>query len=984
MSSAAVLSVTVKRLEGFDESIQQQLLEAGDSQYILQIQVDEQTKATTRKSLLDGYEWNESFKFKDVRNTDVVVLMLYSVTGLKVVGSAKVNVSTLGFGRPVEMGSALMRKQEYICSILMAFQYGSEIDSGGDSGGSSSKSGKRSLLQESVERALSRPQVVVPSGPDLHVASPAGLPNVYDMMQLPDVLSNRRLTYEELDQLIEEDPSLGWAYHCRALLQVEEGHVQIAMQDLTTTLQLEASPLAYYNRALLHSAVLGAHTCALRDLDEAIRISPNQSLFYNTRGVLKANRLVDWDGALEDLDRALQLDPANSNAYHNRGALKLHQLKSPEAARADLEKAMELQPNDAFILHDWGIYLQLTGRVDEAVAAFGRALSLNPTIAACCHRLSLAKLQSNDHHGALNAYTELLRLKPDDHVALTNRGLLLMNYAQDIQDYVEAEQDLSQAIEAAPSTKSSLDVLQARAYLRAVHLGDTSGALDDLDEALEVSPNSIAFNNRAMVYMSMEQYDKAITDLNEAINLDPREGKFYFNRAMIKEKWNDTAGALEDFGQALRRSPTADWFVQRGSLSLNRNDEVGALQDFEMAHELEPTNLEALLACAPLKLKYQNSSVALAMCNAAVELAPQKAACYATRGSVYLSLGQMAQAHSDFNTAIGLQPDYARAYIGRSMVKRRTHPDPSEALQDLHLAVQHSPKDPFPFAARALMWSQLGQDQSALRDLNHAVFLDPGCFRTLANRGKVKEALGDADGALQDYSESLRLNRKYAKAFVLRALLKRRALGDLQGAMDDLNRAVAADKNCVTAYVNRALLRAECFRDVPAALVDLDHVLSVDRACDVAYFNRANLRAAMDPAGALTDYNHAIGLNPSEPLYYMNRGNLKVERLADPGGARADYDQALTLAPDNVDVVANRGLLLLEMGDGSAACRDFDVVLLRNPADVQAYINRGMARLTLLQDSDGARRDFQQALQLEPQNRLARHNLDTLATRARE
>lgn len=42
---------------------------------------------------------------------------------------------------------------------------------------------------------------------------------------------------------------------------------------------------------------------------------------------------------------------------------------------------MELQPNDAFILHDWGIYLQLTGRVDEAVAAFGRALSLNPTIA---------------------------------------------------------------------------------------------------------------------------------------------------------------------------------------------------------------------------------------------------------------------------------------------------------------------------------------------------------------------------------------------------------------------------------------------------------------------------------------------------------------------------------------------------------------------------------------------------------------------------
>jgi len=625
---------------------------------------------------------------------------------------------------------------------------------------------------------------------------------------------------------------------------------------------------------------------------------------------------------------------------------------------------------------DWGIFLQLTGRVDEALEAFGRALALNPTIAVCCHRLSLAKLQSNDHHGALHAYTELLRVRLDDHVALTNRGLLLMN--QDIQDYIEAEQDLSQAIDAAPSTKSSLDVLQARAYLRAVHLGDTSGALDDLDEALEAGPNSIAYNNRAQVYTSMEQYDKAINDLNEAINLDPREGKFYFNRAVIKEKWNDLAGALEDYGQALKRSPNADWYVQRGALYLNLNNELSGLHDFEMAHELEPTNLEALLATAPLKLRYQNPNVALAMCNAAVELAPQRAACYTTRGAVYLSLGQTAQAHADYTMAINLQPDYARAYIGRSMVKRRTHPDPTEALKDLHLAVQHQPKDPFPFAARALLWSQLGQDQAALCDLNHAVFLDPGCFRTLANRGKVKEALGDVEGALQDYTEALQLNRSYAKGYVLRGLLKKRSFQDLQGAMDDFDRAIAVDPNCVTAYVNRSVLRGEDFRDVPGALEDLDFVLALDRASDVAYFDRANLRAAMDPNGALTDYNHAIGLNPNEPLYFLNRANLKAERLADPAGARADYDQALALAPDNLDVVANRALLLLEMGDGPGACRDFDVVLTRSPADVQAHINRGVVRMTLLRDHEAARRDFEQALRLEPNSTIAKHNLEIL------
>lgn len=50
------------------------LLGGPPGQYIVQIQVEEQTRATTRKALVDGYEWNETFKFKDVRNTDVMVL----------------------------------------------------------------------------------------------------------------------------------------------------------------------------------------------------------------------------------------------------------------------------------------------------------------------------------------------------------------------------------------------------------------------------------------------------------------------------------------------------------------------------------------------------------------------------------------------------------------------------------------------------------------------------------------------------------------------------------------------------------------------------------------------------------------------------------------------------------------------------------------------------------------------------------------------
>ena len=55
------------------------------------------------------------------------------------------------------------------------------------------------------------------------------------------------------------------------------------------------------------------------------------------------------------------------------------------------------------------------------------------------------------------------------------------------------------------------------------------------------------------------QLGEAMKDLEEAINMDPRQPLFYLNRALIKEKWNDLSGAKEDYSKALQRSPNSDW-----------------------------------------------------------------------------------------------------------------------------------------------------------------------------------------------------------------------------------------------------------------------------------------------------------------------------------------------------------------------------------------------------------------------------------------
>ena len=63
-----------------------------------------------------------------------------------------------------------------------------------------------------------------------------------------------------------------------------------------------------------------------------------------------------------------------------------------------------------------------------------------------------------------------------------------------------------------------------------------------------------------------------------------------------------------------------------------------------------------------------------------------------------------------------------------------------------------------------------------------------------------------ADGALQDYTEAIRLRPDYFKAFYNRGLT-RTAKGDLEGALEDLDEAIRLEPNDSDAYDSRAIAR---------------------------------------------------------------------------------------------------------------------------------------------------------------------------------
>lgn len=89
-----------------------------------------------------------------------------------------------------------------------------------------------------------------------------------------------------------------------------------------------------------------------------------------------------------------------------------------------------------------------------------------------------------------------------------------------------------------------------------------------------VSPESIStaenLSQQAQAKAEILDYRGAITDLNKAIQLNPNEADFYYQRGVILGKLSDRQSAVQDFDDAILRDPNHAWaYLHRGGMSLD-------------------------------------------------------------------------------------------------------------------------------------------------------------------------------------------------------------------------------------------------------------------------------------------------------------------------------------------------------------------------------------------------------------------------------
>ncbi len=321
---------------------------------------------------------------------------------------------------------------------------------------------------------------------------------------------------------------------------------------------------------------------------------------------------------------------------------------------------------------------------DKALAALAEAVENDPSLVEAYLMLARLNLLPGGEKAAVTeATTKAIELLKDDPVE-QSAALVLRALTQDDNDARLA--DLNAAAEADPN---NIEAFQARAALR-LQMNDVENAIADLEKVLLKDPTNQAvagtavqklvdlnrvddamalitkmlaakpsegmYRMRAILYRSEQKFDEALSDLNKAIAIQPKDPMTLLQRAELALDRDDVKAAKNDFRAALQAAPqiinAEATIALRSRIALQENRLADAINDAQLLLDARPGDLFRRLRLATLYSLDNRPRKAIDLYTSALQEDPKNAAVLRSRGDALLSVGDHSAAVDDYENAI--------------------------------------------------------------------------------------------------------------------------------------------------------------------------------------------------------------------------------------------------------------------------------------------------------------------------------------------
>jgi len=300
-------------------------------------------------------------------------------------------------------------------------------------------------------------------------------------------------------------------------------------------------------------------------------------------------------------------------------------------------------------LYAQGVQLLDSGKFEEALPLFKKAVKKNSTYWEALTKMAYARIRLKDFKGAAKDLEKAEKIVPFNYDIYKLKGINF--YLSD--KFSESKLAIDTAVYiAVEEKKEDAELFYYRALL--MFKGKSyKGALDACETSLEFNPHYVdAIVLKGEIRFNMKEYNHAIKELSEAIammRIESPDYKAYRLRAKSKFEIQDYKGAIHDWDVYTDGNPKdEEALVSRAAAKINVNDNTGAIADLDEAIQLNPKN--------PVS--------------------------YCYRGVAKGGNKAYIEGLKDLDYAIKLKFDYPAAYVNRAAIKMASK-DKRGACDDL-------------------------------------------------------------------------------------------------------------------------------------------------------------------------------------------------------------------------------------------------------------------------------------------------------------
>lgn len=379
-------------------------------------------------------------------------------------------------------------------------------------------------------------------------------------------------------------------------------------------------------------------------------------------------------------------------------------------------------------------------------------------------------------------------------------------------------------------------------YTRAMEAMENSNIEEALDyfnkELAENSKNGYALAWVASLRSYQEEYGRALTAANLAIKYIPKKDNAYKAfahsiRGDIYIELEEIDKAMEEYSKAIEYTPDdEEFYIKRAQLYFQEDNYDLANKDYQKIIFLDPGSVMGYMGLGRNANEQEKYDDAIAQYNYVIKLFSDYSSGYSFRAESYLGLEKYNESIDDIIKALEIDYDKKAYYLMYDLVEPAFTPLTAklkvqslkfpnsdywpyclgivyEEKEQYNKAIEYYKQslekeiDPVVVYGIARCYDELGDFESALREIDYAIELDSTTYNYVRKKADLLYNAGNPQQAIAQMGKYIDYYPDFHYGYYRRGFYKDNTQ-DVDGALEDYTMCIVLDPTYAYAYLGRA------------------------------------------------------------------------------------------------------------------------------------------------------------------------------------